>query len=157
MFESYQQVVYGFAWRMTGSPEIAQDIAQDCFLQVLKGVARYDSTRGTMHAWLLGIARNLVLKKWRAEGRWRPLEEEVFVVDPPRKDYQAESQIANAVQCLPPLQREVLIFVEYEGFTLEEAACAVDAEVGTVKARLHRARNNLRRVLEPLRSTIHDR
>jgi len=59
--------------------------------------------------------------------------------------------VAQAVGLLPPLQREALILAEYEEMTLEEVAKAVDAEVGTVKSRLHRARENLRRILAPLR------
>ena len=51
----------------------------------------------------------------------------------------------------------MLILAEYEGMTLDETAGAVATDVGVVKARLHRARNDLRRTLEPLRSTIHDR
>jgi RNA polymerase sigma-70 factor (ECF subfamily) len=67
-----------------------------------------------------------------------------------------DEKVAHAVQSLPPLQREVVILVEYEGLTLEETADAVAVEIGTVKARLHRARNNLRGMLEPLRSAHHD-
>ena len=52
---------------------------------------------------------------------------------------------------LPPLQREVLLLAEYEDLSLDEIARAVEAEVGTVKARLHRARENLRRMLAPLK------
>ena len=69
--------------------------------------------------------------------------------------------VAEAVQALPPLQREVVILFEYEGLTLDEVARAVEAETGTVKSRLHRARQNLRRMLAPLnngnaaRSTSH--
>ena len=55
------------------------------------------------------------------------------------------------MQALRPLQREVVILAEYEGLTLAEIARAVDADVGTVKSRLHRARENLRRMLSPLR------
>ena len=51
---------------------------------------------------------------------------------------------------LPPLQREALILAEYDGFSLCEVARIVEAEVGTVKARLHRARENLRQALAPL-------
>jgi RNA polymerase sigma-70 factor (ECF subfamily) len=60
--------------------------------------------------------------------------------------------VGRAVQALVPFQREVVILVEYEGLTLAEVALAVDADVGTVKSRLHRARENLRRTLAPLRS-----
>ena len=60
--------------------------------------------------------------------------------------------VGRAVRALRPLQREVVILVEYEGLTLAEAARAVDADLGTVKSRLHRARENLRHALAPLRS-----
>ncbi len=156
IFEGNRDAVYGFAWRMTGSPEAAEDIAQDCFLQLLKSPGHYDGTRGPIRAWLLGVARNLILKRWRAEGRWTSLDDEVFAVEPPSNDCRVDEKVAHAVQSLPPLQREVLILIEYEGLTLEEAAHAVAAEVGAVKARLHRARSNLRRMLEPLRSVNHD-
>jgi RNA polymerase sigma-70 factor (ECF subfamily) len=157
IFEANRNAVYGFAWRMTGSTEAAEDIAQDCFLQLLKSPRHYDSSRGPIRGWLLGIARNLILKRWRAEGHWTSLDDDAFAVDPPLSDCRVDEKVAHAVQSLPPLQREVLILVEYEGMTLEEAAHAVDADVGSVKARLHRARSNLRRMLEPLRIANHDR
>jgi RNA polymerase sigma-70 factor (ECF subfamily) len=157
IFEANKDAVYGFAWRMTGSPETAEDIAQDSFLQLLKAPGHYDGTRGPIRAWLLGIARNLILKRWRMEERWTSFDDETFTVDPPSIDCRADQKVAHAVQALPPLQREVVILIECESLTLEEAARAVGAEVGTVKARLHRARTNLRRMLEPLRSVNDDR
>ncbi|HYO84488.1 MAG TPA: RNA polymerase sigma factor [Bryobacteraceae bacterium] len=157
IFEANKDAVYGFAWRMTGSPAVAEDIAQDCFVELIQAPQRYDAARGSIRALLLGIARNLVLKRWRAEGRWTSIEDEDFRVDPPPNDFQIQEKVAYAVQGLPPLQREVLILTEYYGMTLEEAAGAVGTDVGAVKARLHRARSNLRRSLEPLRSAIHDR
>ena len=62
--------------------------------------------------------------------------------------------VAQAVTALPPLQREALVLAEYEGLTLKEIAVAVDAEVGTVKARLATApRENLRAALAPTQRT----
>jgi RNA polymerase sigma-70 factor (ECF subfamily) len=58
--------------------------------------------------------------------------------------------VAQAVGALPPLQREVLILAEYEEMPLEEIARSVGAELAAVKSRLHRARENLRRMLAPL-------
>lgn len=157
VFETNKDAVYGFAWRMTGSDSTAEDIAQDCFLQLLHRPMSYDSTRGPLRAWLLGIARNLILKRWRADGRWTALDDDAFSVAPAMPDCRSDQLVADAVQALPPLQREVVILIEYEGLTLQEAAQAVDADVGTVKARLHRARTKLRQMLEPLRSAVHER
>jgi RNA polymerase sigma-70 factor (ECF subfamily) len=68
-------------------------------------------------------------------------------------DGSLSTLVAAAVQSLAPLQREAVVLFEYEGFTLEEIAAVVGAEVGTVKSRLHRAREKLRRRLAPVRSS----
>jgi RNA polymerase sigma-70 factor (ECF subfamily) len=152
-FDQHKDAVYRFAWRMSGSPAAAEDITQDVFVGLLRHPNRFDPARGTLRAFLLGIARNLTLKRWRAEHRFEPLDEDAVVaeeIDIGRGDIG--DAIGRAVRSLRPLQREVVILAEYEGLTLAEIARAVDADVGTVKSRLHRARENLRRLLAPLRS-----
>lgn len=152
IFEAHQNAVYGFAWRMTGSPGVAEDVAQDTFLLLLKSPGNYSAAKGSVRSWLLGVARNLILKRWRSEERWAQLDDELpLAADQPPNNWETRERVAYAVQSLSPLQREVVILVEYEGLTLEETARAVDAELGTVKARLHRARTNLRTLLEPLK------
>jgi RNA polymerase sigma-70 factor (ECF subfamily) len=151
-FEDHKDAVYRFAWRMMNSAPAAEDVAQDVFLSLLRQPARFDSGRGQLRSFLLGITRNLVLKRWRDEYRWEELNDERF----PAKSLTIESEdiaeiVGEAVRSLPPLQREVLILAEYEELALDEIARAVDSEIGTVKARLHRARENLRRMLAPLK------
>jgi len=152
-FDEHKDAVYRFAWRMSGSAAAAEDITQNVFVGFLQHPSRFDPTRGTLRAFLIGIARNLALKHWRAEHRFEPLDDEAMVAEPVDPDRGAVGDIVGrAVRALPPLQREVVILVEYEGLTLAEVARAVDADVGTVKSRLHRARENLRSALAPLRS-----
>jgi RNA polymerase sigma-70 factor (ECF subfamily) len=156
VFDEHKDAVYRFAWRMTSSAAVAEDIAQDVFLSLFRQGNRFDPSRGTMRAFLLGIARNVALKRWRDEKRWKELGDEEFVTQPTSVERIERTEIAdtvgNAVRSLPPLQREVLILAEYEDLSLEEIALAVDSEVGTVKSRLHRARENLKQMLAPLRS-----
>src|SRR5687767_2554588 len=138
---------------MARSPAAAEDITQDVFVALLRSPDRFDPARGTLRAFLLGIARNLVLKHWRAEHRLQPLDDDAMVEAPSDLDRgEVGDSVGRAVRALGPLQREVVILAEYEGLTLAEIARAVDADIGTVKSRLHRARENLRRVLSPLRS-----
>jgi RNA polymerase sigma-70 factor, ECF subfamily len=155
-FHRHKDVVHRFAYRMTGSGSAAEDIVQDCFLILWRKPAAYDSSRGGMQAFLLGIARNLVLKRWRDERPHEALEDDSFVGQPlnakevdAREDGRAEA-VERAVLLLPPLQREALILAEYEEMSLEEIAQATASELAAVKSRLHRARQNLRRVLAPL-------
>ena len=153
VFDQHKDAVYRFAWRMSGSPAAAQDITQDVFVGLLRYPHRFDPARGALRAFLLGIARNLALKHWRAEHRFEPLDDEAVVAQPIDLDRgDIGDMVGRAVRALRPLQREVVILIEYEGLTLAEVAQAVDADVGTVKSRLHRARENLRRTLAPLRS-----
>lgn len=164
VFDAHKDAVYRFVWRMARSPAVAEDITQDVFIAVLRSPDRFDPARGTQRAFLLGIARNLVLKHWRAEHRFEPLDDEVTALDnaalgnavaAPFDLGQGDvgEMVGRAVGALGALQREVVILAEYEGLTLAEIARAVDADVGTVKSRLHRARENLRRMLAPLRGS----
>lgn len=151
-FEEHKDAVYRFAWRMMNSPAAAEDVAQDVFLSLLRMGDRFDPSRGRLRSFLLGITRNLVLKHWRDENRWKELVDEQFLAEPAGSERgEAAPIVAEAVRTLPLLQREALILAEYEELSLEEIARAVDSEVGTVKSRLHRARENLRRMLSPLK------
>jgi RNA polymerase sigma-70 factor (ECF subfamily) len=151
-FDQHKDAVYRFAWRMAGSPVAAEDITQDVFVGLLRHPNRFDPDRGTLRAFLLGMARNLALKRWRSEHRFEPLDDEAVIAEPIDLDRgEVGEMVGRAVQALRPLQREMVILAEYEGLTLAEIARAVDTDVGTVKSRLHRARENLRRILAPLR------
>jgi RNA polymerase sigma-70 factor, ECF subfamily len=158
VFDEHKDAVYRFAWRMARSPSAADDVTQDTFVALLKYPDRFDPARGTLRAFLLGIARNLVRKHFRAEGRFEPLDDDAAALeiaaaapfDLGRGD--VGEMVGRAVGALGTLQREVVILAEYEGLTLAEIARAVDADVGTVKSRLHRARERLRRMLAPLRN-----
>ena len=159
-FTAHKDAVYRFAWRM--APGAADDIAQEVFLRLLRGQARFDEARGSLRSFLLGIARNLALQHLKSNARWELIDEEQFVASPSSvvrlkadttgDSFEIGELVGRAVRALPPLQRDVFILAEYEELSLEEIARAVDTNVGAVKSRLHRARENLRRMLAPLRS-----
>lgn len=158
VFREHKDAVYRFAWRMTGSPAAADDITQECFLALWKSPSAYDSRRAPMRPYLLAIARNLILKRWRIEGRFTSLEEQDGdAVLSQSLTYRPETEeaatlVAKAIASLAPLQRDVLILAEYEDLRLEEIARVAGVEVSAVKARLHRARENLRKLLSELRN-----
>jgi RNA polymerase sigma-70 factor (ECF subfamily) len=153
-FLRHKDIVYRFAFRMTGSSSTAEDIVQDCFVTYWRKPGAYDPGRGALRSFLLGVARNLVLKHWRRE---RPNEELGAAMEDDRAclpfdlvSQERAEAVKKAISLLPPLQREVVILAEYEEMSLEEISNATAAELAAVKSRLHRARQNLRRMLEPL-------
>jgi RNA polymerase sigma-70 factor, ECF subfamily len=149
-FTNHHQAVYRFAWRLTGSHTAAEDLTQECFLQLLAHPARFQAARGALRPFLFGITRNLALKHYRSNARLAPLEDSTEAATPPNTTETA-ALIGAAILSLPLLQRETLILIEYEGQTLEEAAAICGVEVGAIKSRLHRARQTLRHLLAPLK------
>jgi RNA polymerase sigma-70 factor, ECF subfamily len=150
-FHRHKEVVYRFAYRMTGSPAAAEDMVQDCFMTLWRKPQAYDSRRGSLRSFLIGIARNLALKRWRDQRPQDAVDDESFTCPPvDLVGKQRAEAVRKAVLLLPPLQREALILAEYEDLSLEEIVDATGVELAAVKSRLHRARQNLRKMLGPL-------
>jgi RNA polymerase sigma-70 factor (ECF subfamily) len=157
LYSRHRDTVFRFAYRMIGSAESAEDITHDCFLSLIKHPGRFDESRASLRTYLCAAARNLVLKRFNGTSHHVALDDltEAFAVSsgPGPLGQLLDKELAELVQAaltgLSPLQREALILFEYENMTLVEIAAVVSADVGTVKARLHRGREQLRRVLAP--------
>jgi RNA polymerase sigma-70 factor (ECF subfamily) len=158
LYRRHRDAVFRFAYRVLGSIESAEDIAHDCFLSLIQQPHRFDPARGSLRTYLFGAARNLAMKHFRRTGH------DVSVDELPNESFESlmteakqplhqllDEEVAllvqRAVALLPPLQREALVLFEYEELSLAEVACVVSADVGTVKARLYRARQSLKRSL----------
>lgn len=152
-FEENKDAIYRFSWRMTNSPVAAEDITQDVFLTLIQQPDRFNAGRGQLRSFLIGVARNLARKWLHSQHRWNELDNEQLIVQPADIEKRAIAEVVGAaVLSLAPLQREVLLLSQYEGFSLDEIARAVKVDVGAVKARLYRARQNLKRLLAPLQA-----
>jgi RNA polymerase sigma-70 factor, ECF subfamily len=160
LYERHRRPLFRFSYRMLGSAPVAEDLVHECFLVLLTHRSRFDPGRASLRTFLCAIARNLAFKQLRRRGVETATDDLSEVAapewpsDPPgplRQLLEGERSAAvqEAVALLPPLQREVLILFEYEDHSLAEVAEIVAADVGTVKARLHRARERLRKVLAP--------
>jgi RNA polymerase sigma-70 factor (ECF subfamily) len=149
-FREHKDSIYAFTYRLTGSGSAADDLTQDCFLELFLKPERFDPERGTLRSFLLGIARNLALKRWRVENRFQSLDDEGDRLGQEDLSADAGLAVAAAMKALSPLQREAVVLFEYEGLSLEEVARVTDTDVGAVKSRLFRARENLRADLAPL-------
>ncbi len=155
LYERHCDPIFRFCRRMLGSTATAEDVTHDCFVAIMTQPLRFDPARASLRTYLCAIARNLSLRRLQAEGRVVAEEEgdeptvERQVLDELLEDEMAQA-VQSAIAALPALQREVVILVEYEERSLAEAAEIVGAEIGTVKARLHRAREGLRKKLASL-------
>jgi RNA polymerase sigma factor (sigma-70 family) len=157
IYERHRDSVFRFAYRLSGSVELAEDITHDCFVGLLKKPENFIPSRASLRTYLFAAVRNLWLKQLRKFGRESALDdlaEDQFISvsrEPLRRlmDNELSLKVKEAVSSLPPLQRETLVLFEYEGLALSEIASLVGTDIGAVKARLYRARQRLRSTLEP--------
>jgi len=150
LFRRRRNEVYRVALFMTGGAAVAEDIAQDVFLAVMRDAGRYEAGRSTVTAWLCGIARNHARRRLAQDGRIvrladgdEPCHREPAV----QRDLVAEIAAAQHVEALrrailklPVRYREVVVLCDLQELSYADAATALDCAVGTVRSRLHRAR-----------------
>lgn len=154
----YQRPLVHFCYRMIGSQQDAQDIAQECFLRLYRYVHRLtpDAKFSTV---LFGMARNLTLNFLRdsaRRGRGRTLsmtrddDSEVVFEDLGQRPDEAarhreiEALLVRALDDLSPEHKEILVLRELQGLDYESIASILQCQKGTVKSRLARARDQLR-------------
>ena len=150
----HAQGVRNVIYRMCGDPQIAEDAAQETFIQAWMHLPSYRS--GTsLRNWLYRIAINAATDLLRKEKRIVPNAlEDLQLQDPglgPEALFFEEERTAliqKAILSLPEASRAVLVLREYEGMSYHEIADALDIPVGTVMSRLSYARKTLKEKLE---------
>jgi RNA polymerase sigma-70 factor (ECF subfamily) len=146
LFDAHHLPVYRFALRLTGSVVDAEDIVQECFLGLLKPGSSYDPNRAPLRTYLFGVGWKQYLK--RSARRPNPAPPPTPPT-PEHETFQSEMRdaVARAVTQLSEPQRVVLILACYEQLPLAEIAKTLDIELGAVKMRLQRAREQLKQLL----------
>jgi len=153
LYDRRQSGVYRFALRMSGSPAVAEDVTQDVFMALMRDGSLFDSTRGSVAAYLYGMARNRVLKRLARDRAFVSLTDEaddeiatearlIAREDPLAELSRRETIVAvrQAILALPPHYREVVVLCNMQEMNYEQAAAIIGCPVGAVRSRLHRAR-----------------
>jgi RNA polymerase sigma-70 factor (ECF subfamily) len=160
IYRLHSPAVFRFAMHMTGDRMKAAEITQDVFVWLIHHSGNYDAARGELGAFLLGVTRKLLLRLLRNERKWVPLDEvgkaagKALSTSPTaRTDDSHTAWLREAIGALPVRYREVVVLCDLEGHTYEDAAGALDCAVGTVRSRLHRARELLGRKLQSRKET----
>lgn len=149
LFDDHHAALFRFAYRLTNSSAEAEDIVQECFLEILRPGNAYDRRRTRIRTYLYGVVRNQWLKRRRNSSITDPAPDPIDDRSPESDLLASEAQdaIVQAIGRLPDTQREALILAHYEQLPLAEIAAILEIEVGAVKSRLERARARLRESL----------
>lgn len=163
-FMPHMDSMYNFAFRLTFDEDDAKDLVQDTYLKAYRFINSFE--QGTnAKAWLFRILKNSFINEYRKKSK-QPAKVDYQEVETfynsDDVDYQGTTdlrvdsvkdmlgdEISNALNSLAVDFRTVIILCDLEGFTYEEMAKILDIPIGTVRSRLHRARNLLK---EKLRS-----
>jgi RNA polymerase sigma-70 factor, ECF subfamily len=169
LYRRRHPAIFRFALHMCGNAAVAEDVTQEVFMTLIRDAKRFDPARGTLAAFLFGVARNHLRKRWEQDRHSAPLliEDDALAqrlsAGASANAYgrgpfgdshdlfaslETVGRVRQAIATLPENYREAVVLCELEEMSYEEAAEALGCPVGTVRSRLHRGRALL---LEKLR------
>ena len=153
-YRTYGQKMFSLAYRLLGDPGTAEEVVQDVFVKLWRQPQMFDPDKGVLIAWLYTLTRNLALDRKRKENR-RGCEnvfsdngatssamvepEALALADPFLSQWMRE-----ALDSLPPEQREAVELAYFKGMTHAEISETLGEALGTVKTRLRLGLNKLR-------------
>ena len=154
LYRKYQAPVYRFSLQASGSRHVAEEVTQEVFLALIRRPHKYQSERGPLLLYLLGIARNLVWKSTRRDRLFAALDDDRELPALSLPDLandlarrEQATRVRHAILSLPRKYREVIVLCSFQELSYEEAATVVGSSIGTVRSRMHRAKRLLLRKL----------
>jgi RNA polymerase sigma factor (sigma-70 family) len=155
LYDNYSSAIYGIISRIVPSEKIAQDLLQDVFIKIWKGIASYDKSKGRLFTWMLNIARNTAIDYTRSrqsnmDHKIQTLENSVYELN--KQSYQViNTDLIGVKEQVVKLKEDYRIIIElvyFKGFTQEETAKELNLPLGTVKTRVRAAIMELRQTLK---------
>jgi RNA polymerase sigma-70 factor (ECF subfamily) len=156
LIRAHQSSLYAYMLRMSGSPEMAEDVVQDAFVRVLKNLDRFDP-RFRFSTWVFTIAKRLYMN---AQQKHKPVFDSDIVGGWERSDdadgrpmvevelqQRARGAIEFALGELNERQREIVVLFHQQQWPISQIADHLDMPEGTIKSHLHRARTRMRKAI----------
>ena len=161
LYRRWQNGIYRFALRLSGSEAVAEDVTQEVFMVLMNDASRYDSGKGSLVAYLYGIARFQALKRMQKDrtmislddDNWEFTSDHLMMNADPLLDLSRQEMVKSvrdAILVLPVHYREVVVLCELQELSYADAANVLGCAIGTVRSRLHRARGLLVDKLRPV-------
>jgi RNA polymerase sigma-70 factor (ECF subfamily) len=160
LYDRHGSAAFSLAYRMVGDRVVAEDISQEAFLSIWRSRMRYDSARGSVRTWVLGIVHNRAIDALRRGSLHERRREEFEGVEerhesPERTDVEAARReeahsVRSALDTLPVDQRHTIELAYFGGFSHSQIAELLDEPIGTIKGRMRLGLGKLRDQLSDL-------
>ena len=160
VYRRHHAIVFRFARLMIGSADAAEDVVQEVFLGLMRGASRYDPTRSTLTTYLYGAARHQVRRRLLRDRLFVSLDDSapdrcgvntIGTADELSRQRDLR-ELRRAILALPARYREVVVLCDLQDVSYADAARAIGCAVGTVRSRLHRARQLLTQKMQRARA-----
>jgi RNA polymerase sigma-70 factor (ECF subfamily) len=155
LYDRHAGAAYSLARRIVGDSEVAEDVTQEAFLSVWRSGGRFDSERGSVRSWTLGIVRNRSIDALRRSSSAAPklnLDDEAALDAQPAGELtdgeairrERATAVRGVLSELPSDQSRVIVLAYFGGFTHSEIADMLEMPLGTVKGRMRLGLEKLR-------------
>jgi RNA polymerase sigma-70 factor (ECF subfamily) len=147
LFDEHHMAVYRYLRKMTGSSDLAEELTQDVFIRIIRGLPKYRE-EGRVISWIFKITRNVLANRGRRERNIHNLVslDEVKPISNPAR--QADKiEIEQALMKLKDMNREVFLLKEIAGLSYEEISRISNLTTNAVRSRVYHARLELRSIL----------
>lgn len=165
LVRQHTRLVYGLAYRFTGSHSAAEDLTQETFLRVFRSLGTFRAAEASFTTWLTRLTRNILIDHYRSSGQERVTESSEahhgfeYLTAPaanhPERMLEAREAaelVESILLLLEPGLRDTIVFRDIEDMDYSEIAATIGIPVGTVKSRLNRARSELLRLTRRYRA-----
>jgi RNA polymerase sigma-70 factor (ECF subfamily) len=159
VYRRFATLVHGLSYRLSGDAERAEDLSQEVFIRIFRHLGRFDG-RSSLKTWIYRVTVNhcrskLSRRRWPMQSLAEDdAERGVQLVDPRRGPEDrtladdAGRTVSQALSQVKPQFREAVVLRDLEGLSYEEIAQVLGVRIGTVRSRIARGRDSLRRILE---------
>jgi RNA polymerase sigma-70 factor, ECF subfamily len=153
LYDRHSRAAFSLAYRMMGDRTAAEDLAQDAFLKVWRGVGSYRAERGSVRTWILSIVHNRGIDQLRSHASRRRTQDRIEATAPRSQPSEAfaetlrnsqRDQVREALSSLPAEQLKILELAYFSGYTHVEIAELLSLPLGTVKGRMRVGLKKLR-------------
>ena len=152
LYDRYSSIVYSVALRVLADTGAAEDVLQEVFMQLWRNPTAFDSSRGSLGAWLAVITRNRSIDALRKRRSETDIDDVIVSVQP---DLASEAERARALEkvrgvlgSMPVSQRTALELAFFEGLTHTEIAGKTGEPLGTIKTRIRSGLLTIRKAFE---------
>ncbi|WP_246938864.1 RNA polymerase sigma factor [Bacillus pinisoli] len=165
LYIRYEKLIYSFSYRMMQDTGLAEEVTQEVFIKLWRGLGQYDESKGKFSSWLLTMTRNTAIDLLRKRKRENVVElEDRDALQSPEESVEdlvewkeKGEDIRAAVNTLKEDQQVIINLFYFKGYTQQKISDLCNIPLGTVKGRLRLALKHIRTYLEKERGEYHDK